>query len=116
MSSLGGGVPERVVRFKRSVVRPERLEPVPQSQEMLPFVFCDANKVVEKGPGEMSGDGGVAAEASDDVPGLLEGKKRKERKCEFFLILSFLPKNLDLERGKKIFFSELTRSIAQLSI
>lgn len=95
MRGLRGGMPERVVRLEGAVVRTERLEPVPQSQEMFSFVVRDADKVVEEGSREVRGDGGVAAEASDDVPGLMRGF---EQRVSYFKLSS---KNLDLEKPQR---------------
>ena len=110
MRGLRGGMPERVVRLEGAVVRTERLEPVPQSQEMFSFVVRDADKVVEEGSREVRGDGGVAAEASDDVPGLMRGF---EQRVSYFKLSS---KNLDLEkpqRAKKNIFFLLCRKHAK---
>ena len=79
------------MRLKSAVSRPEGLEPVSQGQKVLALVVGDADEVVEEGSREVGGDGGVAAEAGDDVPGLIffffffcKGKRKGKEIFEFF--------------------------------
>ena len=78
------------MRLKSAVSRPEGLEPVSQGQKVLALVVGDADEVVEEGSREVGGDGGVAAEAGDDVPGLIF----------FFFFFFFFKGNI---KGKEIF-------------